>query len=176
MSVSATNRGTERVIAALGWSRVLAGEQRVEQVPGLRDADDVDHALGDPAFGMDRAGGEDELVARAELDAVSVLVEEVARPLEHVAAVVDVVPVERQLLHPFRHVRRRPQIEPCDVGEHLLLGVGAALARQELLSAFTQWLARTKSIELARPLTVPVHEPSFILFPMKELPLRFEAT
>ena len=57
------------------------------------------------------------------------------------------------------------------VGPHFC--VGAALARQELLSAFTQWLERTSSIELARPFEGPVHEPSFILFPMKALPLRF---
>ncbi len=57
------------------------------------------------------------------------------------------------------------------VGPHFC--VGAALARQELRSAFTQWLARTSGIELARPFDGPVHEPSFILFPMKELPLRF---
>ena len=59
------------------------------------------------------------------------------------------------------------------VGVHFC--VGAALARQELLSAFTQWLERTSSIELARPFEGPAHEPSFILYPMKELPLRFTA-
>jgi cytochrome P450 len=59
------------------------------------------------------------------------------------------------------------------VGAHFC--VGAALARQELLSGFTQWLARTSSIELAHPFEGPVHEPSFILFPMKALPLRFVA-
>ena len=58
------------------------------------------------------------------------------------------------------------------VGPHFC--VGAALARQELLSAFTHWLDRTSSIELARPFDGPVHHPSFILFPMRELPLRFE--
>ena len=57
------------------------------------------------------------------------------------------------------------------VGVHFC--VGAALARQELLSAFTQWLERTSSIELACPFAGPAHEPSFILFPMRELPLRF---
>ena len=46
-------------------------------------------------------------------------------------------------------------------------------ARSCAATAFTQWLARTSTIELARPLDTPVHEPSFILFPMKELPLRF---
>jgi len=53
--------------------------------------------------------------------------------------------------------------------------VGSALARQELVSGFTQWLEGTSSIELARELVAPVHEPSFILFPMRELPLRFTA-
>ncbi len=57
------------------------------------------------------------------------------------------------------------------VGPHFC--VGAALARQELTTAFTHWIARTGSIELARPFDGPVHEPSFILFPMKELPIRF---
>lgn len=63
--------------------------------------------------------------------------------------------------------------------KHLAFGagphfcVGAALARQELTTAFTQWIERTASIELARPFAGAVHEPSFILFPMKELPLRF---
>ncbi len=57
------------------------------------------------------------------------------------------------------------------VGPHFC--VGAALARQELTCAFTRWLERTSEIELARPFDGPVHEPSFILFPMKELPIRF---
>ena len=57
------------------------------------------------------------------------------------------------------------------VGPHFC--VGAALARQELVSAFTIWLQRTSSIELATPFEGPVHEPSFMLFPMVELPIRF---
>ncbi|MGA9276642.1 cytochrome P450 [Ilumatobacter sp.] len=57
------------------------------------------------------------------------------------------------------------------VGPHFC--VGAALARQELVSAFTVWLRRTSNIELARSFDGPVHEPSFMLFPMIELPIRF---
>lgn len=68
---------------------------------------------------------------------------------------------------------KSPQHLAFGVGPHFC--VGAALARQELVSAFTQWLRRTSQIELSRPLDNPVHHPSFILFPMKELPLRFEA-
>jgi cytochrome P450 len=68
--------------------------------------------------------------------------------------------------------RARQQHLAFGVGPHFC--VGAALARQELVSAFTQWLQRTSNIELARPFGGAVHEPSFILFPMKELPLRFE--
>jgi cytochrome P450 len=73
-------------------------------------------------------------------------------------------------------VRRDPSLVPAFVEEVLRYEscVGAALARQELLSAFTHWLDRTSSIELARPFDGPVHHPSFILFPMRELPLRFE--
>ena len=37
------------------------------------------------------------------------------------------------------------------------------------------WLGRTSNIELARPFDGPVHEPSFMLFPMVELPIRFTA-
>jgi len=57
------------------------------------------------------------------------------------------------------------------VGPHFC--VGAALARQELVSAFTAWLQRTAHIELARPFEGAVHEPSFMLHPMIELPISF---
>lgn len=52
--------------------------------------------------------------------------------------------------------------------------VGAALARRELVSGFTTWLDRTSSIELARPFDGPVHEPSLLLLPVMQLPIRFE--
>ncbi len=67
---------------------------------------------------------------------------------------------------------KTPQHLAFGVGPHFC--VGAALARQELVTAFTQWLERTSAIELARSFEGPVHHPSFILFPMRELPLRFE--
>ena len=51
--------------------------------------------------------------------------------------------------------------------------VGAALARQELLSSFTILLDRLTDFELAEPLDGPVHEPSFFLRPMRHLPLTF---
>ena len=68
---------------------------------------------------------------------------------------------------------RSPQHLAFGVGPHFC--VGAAVAGQELHSAFTQWLARTSTIVVRRTDSdPPVHEPLFILFPMKELPLRFE--
>ena len=53
--------------------------------------------------------------------------------------------------------------------------VGAALARQEMLTSFTILLERLDEIELAQPLPTPVHLPSFFLRPMERLPLRFTA-
>lgn len=73
-------------------------------------------------------------------------------------------------------------LDRSDDAKHLAFGVGphfcvgAALARQELVTGFTHWLERTSNIELARPFDGPVHDPSFILFPMRELPLRFTAS
>ncbi len=53
--------------------------------------------------------------------------------------------------------------------------VGAALARQEMHSAFTQLLARLDDITLDGPLAEPLHEPSFFLRPMRQLDVRFQA-
>jgi cytochrome P450 len=55
-------------------------------------------------------------------------------------------------------------------GVHFCLG--AALARQQMSSAFSLILDRVSHIEYARPLEGPLHEPSFFLRPMRELPLR----
>ncbi len=49
---------------------------------------------------------------------------------------------------------------------------GAALARQEMLRAFTILLDRFDLFELAGELPAPVHEPSIFLRPMKQLPVR----
>ena len=75
----------------------------------------------------------------------------------------------------------RFDVKRADAKNHVAFGfgnhfcVGAALARQEMLSSFTMLLDRLHDIELAEPLPVPAHEPSFFLRPMKRLPLRFRA-
>jgi cytochrome P450 len=53
--------------------------------------------------------------------------------------------------------------------------IGAALARQQMHSAFSILLERWASFELAGPMPVPAHDPSFFLRPMTALPIRFEA-
>lgn len=53
--------------------------------------------------------------------------------------------------------------------------VGAALARQEMLSSFTILIERLDEIRLREPLSTPVHEPSIFLRPMKQLPITFTA-
>ena len=55
-------------------------------------------------------------------------------------------------------------------GVHFCLG--AALARQQMATAFGLILDRISEIEYSRPLEAPLHEPSFFLRPMRELPLR----
>lgn len=57
------------------------------------------------------------------------------------------------------------------LGAHFCLG--AALARQEMASAFRIILERTERIELDGDLPVPLHDPSFFLRPMTALPIRF---
>ena len=54
--------------------------------------------------------------------------------------------------------------------------VGAALARQQMHSAFTILLDRLDHLELAEDLPTPAHEPSIFLRPLKRLPLRFQLT
>jgi cytochrome P450 len=56
------------------------------------------------------------------------------------------------------------------LGAHFCLG--AALARQEMTSAFAVLLDRTEHIELDGDLHGRIHDPSFFLRPMKALPLR----
>jgi cytochrome P450 len=73
----------------------------------------------------------------------------------------------------------RFDITRSDAKNHMAFGfgvhfcVGAALARQELVSAFTAVLDRLDNIELAETLESPAHEYSVFLRPLKALPLRF---
>lgn len=66
-----------------------------------------------------------------------------------------------------------------NAGTHLAFGVGnhfcigAALARQELLSAFQAVVARMGDLALAEPLDEQPHEFSFFLRPMKRLSVQF---
>ncbi|MFT5269759.1 MAG: cytochrome P450 [Acidimicrobiales bacterium] len=59
------------------------------------------------------------------------------------------------------------------VGNHFC--IGAALARQELLSVFQAVVARMDDLALAEPLDEQPHEFSFFLRPMKQLQLSFRA-
>lgn len=73
----------------------------------------------------------------------------------------------------------RFDIRRSNATQHLAFGaghhycIGAALARQEMHSAFTNLLRRLDHIELAAPLPEPAHHPSIFLLPLKELRLRF---
>ena len=66
-----------------------------------------------------------------------------------------------------------------DNGSHIAFGLGthfcpgASLARQQMKTAFTALLERTTWFEFAKPLSDPVHEPSFFLLPIEEMHLKF---
>ncbi len=72
----------------------------------------------------------------------------------------------------------RFDVERADAGAHVAFGmgphfcVGAALARTELRVAFETMLERFDTIELARPVPTPAHEPSVFLRPLRELHIR----
>jgi len=73
----------------------------------------------------------------------------------------------------------RFDITRTNVTSHLAFGagnhfcIGAALARQEMHSAFTNLLARLDGLTLAAPLPTPAHHPSMFLMPLKELHVSF---
>jgi cytochrome P450 len=73
----------------------------------------------------------------------------------------------------------RFDIERPNANQHIAFGLGAhfclgaALARQEMTSAFRILLDRTNHLELDGPAPSPLHEPSFFLRPMTALPIRF---
>jgi cytochrome P450 len=75
----------------------------------------------------------------------------------------------------------RYDVTRADARNHVAFGfgnhycVGAALARQEMMTSFTLLLDRLEDVELDEPLPEPAHLPSFFLRPMKRLPLRFRA-
>jgi cytochrome P450 len=75
----------------------------------------------------------------------------------------------------------RFDVTRADARNHVAFGfgnhycVGAALARQEMLSSFAILLDRLDDVRLAEPLPVPAHDASFFLRPMKELRLEFVA-
>lgn len=70
-------------------------------------------------------------------------------------------------------------IDRPNAGAHLAFGsgphfcVGASLARQEMVSAFTILLERLDDIRLERPLDPQAHHPSLYFLPLKELPITF---
>jgi cytochrome P450 len=77
-----------------------------------------------------------------------------------------------------------PEADRFDIGRansasHLAFGlgphycIGAALARQEMTSAFTHLLARLDDLALDEPVPDPAHHPSTFLLPLKELRMRF---
>lgn len=52
--------------------------------------------------------------------------------------------------------------------------IGAALARQEMLSSFEVILGRLHALRLAEELPDPAHEPNFFLRPLKRLPIAWD--
>lgn len=70
-------------------------------------------------------------------------------------------------------------VERKNANRHFAFGngihfcLGAALARQELSTAFNMLLDRIDDIKLARPLASPAHEVNFILFYLRELRISF---
>lgn len=70
-------------------------------------------------------------------------------------------------------------IERKNANRHFAFGngihycLGAALARQEIATAFNVLLDRIDDIRLARPLATPAHEVNFILYYLRELPITF---
>jgi cytochrome P450 len=77
-----------------------------------------------------------------------------------------------------------PNPDVFDIGrsnasQHMSFGfgahycVGAALARQEMVSGFTALLERITDIAIVGEMPKPAHEPSFFLRPLKRLPIRF---
>ena len=74
---------------------------------------------------------------------------------------------------PFRFDVRR-----SNAGDHLAFGIGvhfclgAALARQQISSAFNILLDRVSEFVLAKPLEFPLYDRSFFLRPLRELHLR----
>lgn len=81
---------------------------------------------------------------------------------------------EKQYPHPARidlHRNKPGNHLAFGVGRHVC--VGAALARQELISAFNALLARLEDFRLAPDAPEPVYQPSFFGRNLGELPIRF---
>lgn len=70
--------------------------------------------------------------------------------------------------------------ERPNAGSHLAFGVGphfcvgAVLARQEIATGIQTIIDRFSRIELARPLSLPIHRANFLTLPLRELPIRVE--
>lgn len=73
--------------------------------------------------------------------------------------------------HAFDVTRKNSRHFAFGMGTHFCLG--ANLARQEINSAFTIILDRMDDFALSRPLDTPAHQVNFILYVLKELPIRF---